>query len=62
MTLRNPRKVLLHWQPDSAWQAVKAEFGERTEADRPFVGQHGGLMFWGAHPECLHHPKEARDA
>lgn len=52
-----PKNVLIYWQPDTAWQNVKAEY-PNSDAAKPGVGSDGTLYHWGGHVECLHRPEE----
>lgn len=55
-----PKDVMVAWQPDSAWQAIKAEFGEKTEAAKPYVDLIGRMCSWGNHIETLYEPKDVK--
>lgn len=54
-----PENVVVFWQPDSAWQNVKSEYGDKTEASKPYIGDDGSLCSWGGGVEILHRPGEA---
>lgn len=54
------KNVVIAWQPDSAWQKVKAEFGDKTQAQKPYIDGNGAMCSWGAigSVERLHQPRK----
>lgn len=52
------KDTVVTWQPNSAWQEARNNHHNES-ADKPFVDNHGALLYWGGGMETLHNPNKS---